>query len=342
MSDTPADRYARQRILPMVGEAGQERLRRARVVVVGCGATGGLIAEHLARAGVGALRLIDRDLVEWSNLQRQILFTEADADAGTPKAIAAAERLRQVNRDVAIEARVVDLHAANIAECLAGADLVMDGTDNFETRFLLNDACVRDGRPWVYCGAITTEAMVMPIVPGVGPCLRCLIPEVPAPGSVATCDTAGVLGPAVGVAASLAAAEGLRILLGEPGENPAPLLQVDLWEREFHRFQVPRRPDCPACGRREFPFLTVAAVTHATSLCGRNAIQITATRSVRLDLAALAERLRSVGQVTMTPFLLRAEVDGYRLTVFPDARAIVEGTTDETTARALYARYVGV
>ncbi|MBI3910578.1 MAG: ThiF family adenylyltransferase [Armatimonadetes bacterium] len=335
------DRYARQKLVPGVGEEGQSRLLAARVAVVGCGATGSLIASLLTRAGVGTLRVLDRDFVDWTNLHRQVLYSEEDVTAGRPKAVAAVERLRRVNSDITIEPFVVDLNAANVEEHVGAVDLVMDGTDNFETRFILNDACVKAGKPWVYCGAIASQGMVMPVLPGEGPCLRCLLPEPPPAGMAATCDTVGVLGPVVGVAASVAAGEGLKILLGAGAASPPGLVHIDLWENEYHRFTIARRPGCPACGRGEFPYLVAAAVSHTTTLCGRNAVQITVTRSVRLDLKTLAAQLRPLGEVTLTPFLLRAALDGHRLTIFPDARAIIEGTTDEAAARSLYARYVG-
>jgi adenylyltransferase/sulfurtransferase len=336
------DRYARQIILPFVGMEGQRKLRESRVTVLGCGATGTVLANHLARAGVGRLRLVDRDLVEWTNLQRQLLYDERDAREGLPKAAAAAERLRAVNSEIQIEGVVADVHAGNLFELIGDADLVLDGTDNWETRYLLNDACVREGKPWVYCGAVATYGMTQLIRPGETACLRCLFPEPPPAGASATCDTAGVLGPAVGVAASLAATEGMKYLLGAREALAAGLLHVDVWDLSWHVFKMARKSDCPCCVGREFPYLEVAAASHALSLCGRNAVQITVTRPVQLDLPALAERLRGVGEVSVNPFLLKLQAGEHRLTLFPDARAIVEGTTDGAVARSLYARFVGV
>jgi molybdopterin-synthase adenylyltransferase len=342
VGDRPLDRYARQVVLPQIGEEGQRRLLASSVLVVGCGATGTVIANHLARAGVGRLRIVDRDFVELNNLQRQLLFDEADLAEGLPKAAAAERRLRAINSEIEVEGIVADVSAGNITALAEGCDLVLDGTDNFETRYLVNDACVRDGRPWVYCGAVATYGMALLIRPEETPCLRCLFPEPPPPGSSATCDTAGVLGPAVSVIASLAATEGLKWLLGAGEALSDSLIHVDAWDLTLHRFRVKRKEDCPCCVRREFPYLQASAHSHASALCGRNAIQISLTRSAKLDLRALQERLRTVGEVTANAFLLKLAVDGYLITIFPDARAIVQGTTDEVTARSLYSRYVGL
>jgi molybdopterin-synthase adenylyltransferase len=338
----PRDRYARQRVLPVIAVPGQERLLAASVLVVGCGATGTVIANHLARAGVGRLRIVDRDFVEWNNLQRQLLFDESDVRAELPKATAAEKRLRAVNSEIAIEGLVSDVNAGNVEELIRDVDLVMDGTDNFETRYVVNDACVKHGKPWVYTGAVATYGMMLLVRPGLTPCLRCLFPE-PAPaGSAATCDTAGVLGPAVSVIASYSATEAIKLLTGAEDALADALINVDVWDLSWHRFKIQRRDDCPCCGERKFPYLEVAASSHATSLCGRNAFQITLTRRAKLDLKALAERLRPLGEVTLNPFLLKFEVDGHLLTVFPDARAIIQGTDDEAVARSLYSRYVGL
>lgn len=337
------DRYARQTVLSVVGEEGQRKLLQSRVTIVGCGATGTVLANHLARAGVGHLRIVDRDFVEGNNLQRQLLFDEEDVRGGTPKARAAEARLRAVNSEIEIEGVVADVHAGNIEDLIRDADLVLDGTDNFETRYIVNDACVKLGKPWVYCGVVSTYGMTMLVRPGETACLRCLFPDLPAPGSSATCDTAGVLGPAVSVIASLAATEGMKWLVGAEEALAQGLVNVDVWDLAWHRFQVERKPDCPCCGQREFPFLEVGTASHATSLCGRNAIQITLTRPAALDLEALAERLRKTGdgEVIVNRYLVKFRTGNYLLTVFPDARAIIQGTTEEPVARTLYARYVG-
>jgi adenylyltransferase/sulfurtransferase len=339
---TDLSRYARQTILPVIGEDGQRRLLGSTVAVLGCGATGTVIANHLARAGVGRLRIVDRDWVEWNNLQRQLLFDEEDVHCGLPKAEAAARRLRAVNSEIAIEPVVADIHASNVLDLVADCDLVMDGTDNFETRYTLNDACVKLAKPWVYTGAVATYGMAMLVRPGETPCLRCLFPDPPPAGSVATCDTAGVLGTAVSVVASYSATEALKWLVGAREALAVGLLQADVWELTWRLFKVKRRRDCPCCARHEFPFLDVSAGSLATSLCGRDAVQINPARAARLDLEAMAERFAAVGEVTLNPFLLRLDADGYRLTLFPDGRAVIAGTTDQALARSLYSRYVGL
>lgn len=337
-----ASRYARQTVLPVIGAAGQERLLHSRVAIIGCGATGTVIANHLARAGVGHLRIVDRDWVEWNNLQRQLLFDESDASNAVPKATAAEARLRAINSEIEIEGIVSDLNAGNVEELIGDCDLVMDGTDNFETRYVVNDACVKLGKPWVYTGAVSTYGMTLLIRPGETPCLRCAFPDPPPPGSAATCDTAGVLGPAVSVVASVSASEAIKWLVGAREALVDGLLHVDLWELTWRRFELERVADCPCCVRRQFEFLEVEASSHATSLCGRNAIQITVGRKVRLDLQQLAERLRPIGEVTQNGFLLKLRAGEHAITIFPDGRAIVQGTTDESLARSLYARYVGL
>jgi len=335
------DRYARQTVLPVIGEAGQQRLQASRVAILGCGATGTVLANHLARAGVGHLRVVDRDFVELNNLQRQLLFDEADVREGLPKAVAAERRLRAANSAIEVAGIVADVHAGNVEELIDGCDLVLDGTDNFETRYVVNDACVKLGKPWVYTGAVSTYGMTLLIRPGVTPCLRCAFPDPPPPGSGETCDTAGVLGPAVSAVTSQSATEAIKYLVGAVDALAAGLIHLDVWELSWHLFRMERKADCPCCVQREFPFLQVAAASHATSLCGRNAVQITPTRPARLDLGRLAERLRSTGEVTANAFLLKLKVEPYLLTIFPDARAIIQGTTEESVARSLYARYVG-
>ena len=336
------DRYARQIVLPVIGEEGQRRLLARRVALIGCGATGTVIANHLARAGVGHVRVLDRDFVELSNLQRQLLYDETDAREGLPKAVAAERRLRAVNSEIRVEGVVEDINGESVEDWIRDCHLVMDGTDNFETRYVLNDACVKLGTPWVYCGAVSTYGMTMLVRPGETPCLRCVFPEPPSAGTAATCDTAGVLGPAVSVIASLAAVEGMKWLVGAEDALTGGLISVDAWDLEWHRFRPERREDCPCCARREFPFLEVSRGSQAVSLCGRNSIQITPGRAAKVDLEALAERLRPAGEVTVNPHLLKLSVEGCVLSGFPDARAILQGTTDETVARSLYARYVGM
>jgi adenylyltransferase/sulfurtransferase len=343
-------RYHRQTLLPQIGEAGQRRLTDGRVLLVGCGALGTVIADQLVRAGIGWLRACDRDVVETSNLQRQVLFDESDAAGELPKAVAAARRLGQINSGVTVDARVVDVHPGNVEE-LAGAagpgprvDLVLDGTDNVETRYLLNDVAVKHGIPWVYGACVGTTGRVMAVLPGATACLRCVFPEPPGPGELPTCDTAGVLGPAAAVVASLQSVAAIKLLVGDRAAVAEELLTLDLWANRIRSVSTAdaRRDDCPACGRRRFDFLDRDA-SSATSLCGRDAIQVRPTNpSVRLDARAVAERLGGVAAVEVTPHFTRARLpDGVALTVFPDGRAIVKGTTDPARARAIYARYVG-
>jgi molybdopterin-synthase adenylyltransferase len=343
------DRYSRQTLFAGIGPTGQERLGAATVAIVGCGALGTVLANNLARAGVGHLRIADRDYIETNNLQRQILFDEDDIARALPKAAAAAEKLRRVNSEIAVEAFVQDVTADTIEPLIAGADLVLDGTDNFETRYLLNDACVRARIPWIYSGVIASYGVTMPIVPGETACLRCVFPERPLPGTTATCDTAGVLNGIVGVIAGIASTEAIKLLLGSE-QLMRGMTWIDLWENTFDRLEVPRQADCPTCGRGEYEYLEAGDGSgQGTTLCGRNAVQVSAARrsdvdgggAARLDLAALAERLRPVGEVAQNEFLLRLRVDGYEVTIFPDARAIVKGTDDPAVARSVYARYVG-
>ncbi len=341
MNDQTRGRYIRQIIFPPIGEQGQEKLLAARVVIVGCGANGTTMANVLARAGVGHLVIADRDFIELNNLQRQVLFDENDTVRGLPKAIAAAEKLRQINSGIQSEGIVADVNGENIEELIEGATLVMDGTDNFETRFLINDACVKHGVPWIYAGAVASYGMTMTIVPHVTSCLRCVFRQEPAPGTLATCDTAGVIAPIIGAVASIASAEALKFLVGA-GKRNRGMIHVDLWENSFEEFAIPRRPDCPACGQGKYEYLEGANVGLATaSLCGHNAVQVNPGRGHALNLALLAERLRAVGDVSVNEYLLRLAVGDYELTVFPDARAIVKGTDDPAAARTVYAKYIG-
>jgi adenylyltransferase/sulfurtransferase len=341
MKPVDRERYLRQIIFAPFGETGQERLLAARVVLIGCGANGTVMANTLARAGVGTLVIADRDFVELGNLQRQVLFDEDDVARGTPKAIAAAEKLRRVNSSIKIDSVVADVNAENVEELIDGATLVMDGTDNFETRFLINDACVKHNLPWIYAGAVASYGMTMTIVPHQTACLRCLFNHEPPPGTLPTCDTAGVIGPIVGVMASIASAEAIKFLV-RGGTRNAGLVNVDLWENTFDSFTVARRDDCVACGQRKFEYLAGERGGSMTAfLCGRNAVQVNPGRGHSLNLASLATRLRGVGKVSVNEYLLKLSVGNYELTIFPDARTIVKGTDDATVARSVYAKYVG-
>jgi molybdopterin-synthase adenylyltransferase len=336
------ERYARQILFPGIGEAGQRRLLAAKAAVIGCGALGSVIASHLVRAGVGRIVIADRDYIELNNLQRQSLFDEEDIARGLPKAVAAAEKLRRINSSLRIEALVTDVHFGNIEALIAGADVVLDGTDNFETRYLINDACLKYGIPWIYGGVIAARGMTMTILPGRTPCLRCLFPEPPPPGTAATCDTAGVLGPIVNVIASIEALEAMKLITGEGRLNDG-LITIDLWENRFDRIASPARAEgCPACGRGEYEFLTAREGSRTTVLCGHDAVQISLGPAAGMDLAALARRLAPVGEVACNEFMLRFKAEGVEFTLFPDARAIVKGTSDAALARTLYAKYIGV
>jgi molybdopterin-synthase adenylyltransferase len=338
-----AGRYSRQELFAGIGRDGQERLRAATVVVVGCGALGSVLAETMARAGVGALRVVDRDLVEPSNLQRQTLFDEEDAAAALPKAAAAEKRLRRLNSEVQIAGVVDDLTADNAAALLRGADLVLDGTDNFEARFLVNDVCVREGVPWVYGACVGAYGLALAVRPHVSPCLRCLLETMPDPGSGPTCDTAGVIAPIVQVVAGLQGAEALKLLAGRPEALLPGVATVDLWGGRFEVMDLRgKAPWCPACVEGRFDYAQGTGAATAV-LCGRDAVQVRAPRGARLDLAALAARLRPLGEVRSNEYLVRFDIDqgGRELAVFADGRAIVKGVSDTAQARALYAKYVG-
>jgi adenylyltransferase/sulfurtransferase len=287
--------------------------------------------------------LADRDFVEYSNLPRQVLYSEADAAAGLPKAVAAAQRLRQVNSQVEIEPHVVDVNPDTVEELIAGADLVMDGADNFEVRYLLNEACVKHRIPWVYGGVLGTYGLTAAIIPGETPCLNCLLGPMPPPGSVPTCETAGVLGPAVAAIAALESVEGLKLLLDRRDALLKSLVVVDVWTGDFERIQTQRgQTRCPVCDDGRYELLNAERGSVTAVLCGRNAVHVHPRPAQALDLAALAGRLAGAGPVSVNDYLLRLEVEGYQLTLFADGRAIIKGTADPVQARALYARYVGV
>jgi adenylyltransferase/sulfurtransferase len=343
------NRYHRQILLPQIGQAGQDRLAASHVLLVGCGALGCVLADQLVRAGVSSLRIVDRDVVELTNLQRQVLFDEEDARLVIPKAVAAAQRLGRVNSEVQIEPVVVDAHADNV-EALAGleprgrrADLVLDGTDNVETRYLLNDVSVKHGVPWVYGACVGTEGRVMTIRPPETACLRCVFPKPPEAGELPTCDTAGVLGPVAAAVASLQAVAAIKVLTGQGGTISDGLVTMDLWAGRLRSTSLAdaKRPDCLTCGQRRFDFLD--RPTHrSVSLCGRNAVQITPSMApAAFDLDRIAAKLRAFGSVEQSPYLVRCAFQGLQLTVFGDGRAIIHGTTSAEQARSIYARAVG-
>jgi molybdopterin/thiamine biosynthesis adenylyltransferase len=338
------DRYSRQVRFTPVGREGQQRLKAARVAVVGCGALGGASAMALTRAGIGSLVLIDRDVPEASNLPRQMLFDEQDVAAGIPKAAAAAQRLSYINSHVKLLPQVVDFTPTNAESLVSDVDLIVDGTDNFEARFLINDVACRKRIPWIYGGAIGAEGRVMSVRPGTSACLRCLIPEPPAPGVLPTCDTAGILGPAAFVVGAVQAAEAIRILAQPEASIPSRLLVCDLWEGVWKTIDLSglARRGCPTCRAGDHPWLDGRLTGHAARLCGSKAVQIQPATPGGIDLANLAERLRNIVAVRENRWLLRADIeDGLQLSVFADGRVIVSGTEDPARARVLVARYVG-
>ena len=341
------EKYSRQILFAGIGEAGQENLLRAKAVLVGCGALGTVVANLLTRAGIGSLRIVDRDFVEPSNLQRQTLFEESDARDSLPKAVAAERRLRAINSGVQVEGIVADLTPRNAEELLAGFPLILDGSDNFETRLLVNDAAISLNIPWIYTAVVGSYGVTLTILPGKTACLACLLESAGEPahdariGGEETCDTAGVLGSAASAIASLEATAALKMLAGKFDAQESRLVSCDVWSGKFQSVRVTRNPDCRACARREFAYLAGEAQPHIT-MCGRDSVQIH-ERSRRIDLADLGRRLAgaSANDVRNNDFLLRCRISPYELTVFADGRAIVKGTQDPAVARSLYARYVG-
>jgi molybdopterin/thiamine biosynthesis adenylyltransferase len=333
------EKYSRQILFGPIGAQGQERLGRAKVVIVGCGALGTAQANALARAGVGTLRIVDRDTVEESNLQRQILFDESDAAINLPKAVAAARKLQQINSEVKVEAIVVDAESRNAEDLVRGCEVILDGTDNFETRYLLNDVSLKLGIPWIYGAVVASYGATFTILPGRTPCLACVFPK-PPEGMHDTCDTVGVIGPAVAWVTAVQVTEALKLLLGREAELHASLLTYDIWNNHFQQVKPPIDPRCRACGARDFIHLVGGGPVHIT-LCGRNAVQIHQRQSRALDLQALKTRLERFGAVRGNEYLIRCELDPYELTVFPDGRAIVKGTHDPAVARGIYAKYIG-
>jgi molybdopterin-synthase adenylyltransferase len=337
------DRYIRQVRFAPLGEEGQRRLSSGRALICGCGALGSMIANILVRAGVGKVRIVDRDFVELSNLARQALFNEADAAAGMPKAVAAADKLHAINSSVEIEPVVDDVNHVNVERLCDGVDVIVDGTDNFETRFLINDAAVKLRIPWIYGGCVGAEGQTMTILPGETPCLRCLMETCPPPGSTPTCDTAGILGPIVGLIASIEAMEAIKILSGNRDAVSRHLTVIDLWQSRIKQVDVSRlreQVDCPTCKRGEYSWLSGREGSQTAVLCGRNAVQLTHP-GTSISLTDLAQRLADVGQITLNQYLLRLKVPPYELTLFPDGRAVISGTDDIIMARTIYAKYIG-
>ncbi|MGI9428381.1 MAG: ThiF family adenylyltransferase [Bythopirellula sp.] len=341
--DSELNRYQRQLRFAPLGTVGQRKLMGSRALICGSGALGCVVADTLVRAGVGFVRLVDRDFVEMDNLHRQVLFDEDDAQQQLPKAVAAANRLKRVNSSVQVEPVVADLNASNICQFADDVEVIVDGTDNFETRYLLNDYSVANGKPWVFGGCVGAEGQTLAIVPGATPCLSCILPEPPPAASQPTCETSGVLGPIVNVIASLQAIEALKLLSGNRDCLNESMSLVDLWHNQLRTIGIgaSRSEKCRTCGELDFAWLEGRRGSAITRLCGRNSVQISPTATESTDLAALADRLRSVGKITTNPFLLRLAVDDYLLTIFADGRAIVGGTDDPAVARTVLAKYIG-
>jgi adenylyltransferase/sulfurtransferase len=341
--DRALERYSRQILFPAIGAEGQRKISGARVLIVGSGALGTNIANTMARAGVGRLRIVDRDFVEESNLQRQCLFDEADAAAGLPKAVAVERKLRQINSTIAVEGVVADVNFTNVEGFVREADLVLDGMDNFEARFLVNDACVKHGVPWIYGGCVGSSGMTMNILPYETPCLRCVWEDAPPPGTTPTADTAGIIGPIPSVVAALECAEALKVLVGDKAGLSRDLITIDLWPISVARHPVARlreAGDCPACKHGRFDSLKPKNAPYIVSLCGREAVQIVPCAPKRLDLAGLADALGGLGRVVSNPYLVRFWVGDFEMRVFTDGRAVIKGTRDFAVAQGLYAKHV--
>lgn len=337
------ERYSRQVLFQPIGTEGQSKLLNSKILIVGCGALGCAHAETLTRAGIGKIRLVDRDFVEFSNLQRQTLYSETDAQERLPKAVAAKKRLSQINSEVEIEALIADVNHSNIESLIRECDLVIDGTDNFQVRYLINDACVKLNKAWIYGAAVAGYGATMTVFPNETPCLRCVFEEMPGAGSAPTCDTAGVVAPIISSISAIQTTEALKILTGNLDKLHKSLIQIDIWQNEWRKIKLGTpNPDCETCAKRNFEFLNAENVEFSAALCGRNAVQISPPRATEIDLELFAKRLKPLGEIKQNEYLMRLNVENYEITVFRDARAIIRGTDDVSEARALYARYVGV
>jgi molybdopterin/thiamine biosynthesis adenylyltransferase len=335
-------RYSRQELFHGIGPEGQQRIRRSRVLLVGCGALGSVLAETMTRAGVGSLAIVDRDFVEESNLQRQSLFDEDDAARGLPKAVAAKAHLQKINSEVALQAIVADFTPENGPEWVPAADLVLDGTDNFEARFVMNDLCVREGIPWVYGACVGSYGLALLVRPRISPCLRCILEQVPPPGSGPTCDTAGVVAPIVHVVAGIQAGEALKVLAGRTESLLPGIVTVDLWSGLFEVMDLTgKAPSCPACVAGRYEALEAGSGALSAVLCGRDAVQVRPPRGTQIDLKGLAGRLSATGRVVANEYLVRFSQGDSEIVIFEDGRAIIKGVKDPAQARSLYAKFVG-
>lgn len=339
---TTDERYSRQVLFNGIGAEGQRLLGEAHALIVGCGALGSAHAESLARAGVGKLRIADRDFVEASNLQRQTMFTEQDAAERIPKAVAASRHIAELNSDIDVEPEIVDVNHSNIERLIEGCDVVLDGTDNFATRYLINDACVKHEINWIYGAAVGSYGVTMTVRPHQTPCLRCVFEEAPPAASAPTCDTAGVIMPIISVVAAVQVSEALKLLTGNVAALHGSLMQFDVWRNEWRKINPgPPAPECPTCALNDFQTLQAASGDFAAVMCGRNAVQISPSHPTQVDFPALAERLRGAGEVKFNDYLLRFRTGEFEVTVFQDARSIIRGTDEMNTARSLYAKYIG-
>ncbi len=351
-ADPTLVRYNRQMLWPAIGIEGQKKLKASKVLLVGCGALGTVVANLLARGGVGHLTIVDRDFIEVTNLQRQVLFDHDDIDQNLPKSIAAQKKIARINPEVQVEAVVQDVNHTNIEQLAAGKDLLLDGTDNFETRFLINDVSVKHNIPWIYGAVISAMGLAMNILPNESPCLRCIFETVPPPGMNPTCDTAGVLGPTVSVVSSWQALEAMKLLTGNKKDLSPYLFSFDMWDNRWQQLNIKKArdiADCPCCKHKNFEYLSGKFASATTSLCGRNAVQISLGSAARIDFEQIAGNLRNVGKATFNKFMLKCPiVEGsgerrkeYELTLFADGRAIIKGTNEASVARNLYSKYVG-
>lgn len=337
------ERYSRQILFGEIGAGGQEKLSKSRVLLVGCGALGAAQAESLARAGVGRLRIVDRDFVEFSNLQRQTLFSEQDAANRLPKVIGAKKRIAEINSEIVVEEIVADVNHSNIENLIKDCDLILDGTDNFQTRYLINDACVKHSKTWIYGAAVSSYGVTMTVQPEITPCLRCVFEEMPAAGSSPTCDTAGVIQPIISVVAAVQVAESLKFLTGNSEKLHRSLMQFDVWQNEWRKIRLGEpNPECQTCGQRKFESLNADSNDFEAVLCGRDAVQIAPRGATEIDLEGLAQKLKNVGEVKVNEYLLRFNAGEIELTVFRDARAIIRGCDDTAGARSVYARFIGI
>jgi len=334
-------RYSRQALLSQIGTTGQEKIQEGSAVIIGCGALGTVIANNLARSGVNRIRIVDRDFVEIDNLQRQILFDEDDAKGRVPKAVAAVEKLKKINSSIELEPVISDVNLKNVEILINGFQVVLDATDNIETRFLLNDACIKLGIPWIYGAAVGACGMTMPIIPNRSPCFRCFIKDMPPPGSLETCDRTGVLNSVTSIVASLQTTFALKLLIEANDLVTGQLIFIDVWENTFHNLGVNKNDDCITCVKRNFEFLEGKATSWTTALCGRNMVQIVPAEESELSLESLEKALAIAGEVSNNGFMITLKVQNYELIIFPTGRALVKGTTDEGIARTLYAKYVG-